>query len=121
MSQKIQWGILGTGSIAHKFATGLSFLSDAELVSVGSRNTERANQFADGFDIFTKGRGPLCTPEMGGDYQGYQAGDFPITEEVCSRLIFLPVFSNPVEGAAERVVATIRKVVAHAEQLAVKD
>ena len=77
--------------------------------------------FADGFDIFTKGRGPLCTPEMGGDYQGYQAGDFPITEEVCSRLIFLPVFSNPVEGAAERVVATIRKVVAHAEQLAVKD
>ena len=51
MSQKIQWGILGTGSIAHKFATGLSFLSDAELVSVGSRSTERANQFADGFDI----------------------------------------------------------------------
>jgi len=51
MSQKIQWGILGTGSIAHKFATGLSFLSDAELVAVGSRNIERADQFANRFDI----------------------------------------------------------------------
>ena len=51
MSQKIQWGILGTGSIAHKFATGLSFLSDAELVAVGSRNIERAGQFANRFNI----------------------------------------------------------------------
>ena len=31
MPQKIQWGILSTGAIAHKFATGLSFLSDAGL------------------------------------------------------------------------------------------
>ena len=43
MSQKIQWGILGTGSIAHKFATGLSFLSDAELVSVG-RSEEHTSE-----------------------------------------------------------------------------
>ena len=51
MPQKIQWGILSTGAIAHKFATGLSFLSDAELVAVGSRDAKRANQFADSFDI----------------------------------------------------------------------
>jgi len=77
--------------------------------------------FAEGFDIFTEGRGPLCTPKMGGDYLGYQKGDFPITEEVCSRLIFLPVFSNPVEDAAEQVVTAIRKVLSHAEQLTIRD
>jgi perosamine synthetase len=74
--------------------------------------------FADGFDVFTRGRGPLCTPEMGGDYQGYKPGDFPVTERVCSQLVFLPVFSNPVEGAAEQVISAIRKVTDHAEALA---
>ena len=74
--------------------------------------------FADGFDIFTRGRGPLCTPEMGGDYRGYKPGDFPVTQEACLRLVFLPVFSNPIEGAAEQVVAAIAKVADHAEVLA---
>jgi dTDP-4-amino-4,6-dideoxygalactose transaminase len=74
--------------------------------------------FADGFDIFTGGRGSLCTPEMGGDYKGYKAGDFPIAEKVCSQLLFLPVLSDPVEDAADKVIAAIRKVVEHAEELA---
>jgi dTDP-4-amino-4,6-dideoxygalactose transaminase len=74
--------------------------------------------FAKGFDIFTRGRGPLCTPEMGGDYRGYKRGDFPITEKACSRLVFLPVLSDPVEDAAEQVVAAVRKVADHAETLA---
>jgi dTDP-4-amino-4,6-dideoxygalactose transaminase len=73
--------------------------------------------FADGFDIFTRGRGPLCTPEMGGDYRGYKPDDFPISEKVCSQLIFLPVLSNPVEDAADQVIEAIRKVAAHAEAL----
>ena len=55
---------------------------------------------------------------MGGDYQGYNPGDFPVTERVCSQLVFLPVFSNPVEGAAEQVISAIRKVTDHAEALA---
>jgi hypothetical protein len=55
---------------------------------------------------------------MGGDYRGYKRGDFPITEKACSQLLFLPVFSNPVEGAAEGVVVAIRKVADHAEALA---
>jgi dTDP-4-amino-4,6-dideoxygalactose transaminase len=73
--------------------------------------------FADGFDIFTRGRGPLCTPKMGGDYRGYKAGDFPIAEKVCSQLVFLPVLSDPSEGAADKVAAAIRKVVEHVEAL----
>jgi dTDP-4-amino-4,6-dideoxygalactose transaminase len=74
--------------------------------------------FAKGFDIFTRGRGPLCTPEMGGDYQGYKPGDFPVTEKACSRLVFLPVLSAPVEDAAKQTLAAIRKVADHAEELA---
>jgi dihydrodiol dehydrogenase / D-xylose 1-dehydrogenase (NADP) len=48
---KIRWGILGTGSIAHKFADGLSVLDDAELVAVGSRSQEGANKFAGEFGV----------------------------------------------------------------------
>lgn len=49
--EKIRWGILGTGSIAHKFADGLSVLPDAELVAVGSRTQEGANKFAGEFGV----------------------------------------------------------------------
>ena len=46
----INWGILGTGSIAHKFANGLTALDDARLLSVGSRSQATADRFADEFD-----------------------------------------------------------------------
>lgn len=48
--QTIRWGILGPGSIAHKFATGLQSLTDAKLVAVGSRSIETANAFADTYN-----------------------------------------------------------------------
>ena len=46
-----RWGILGPGGIAKKFATGLRALDDAQLVAVGSRSRDRANAFADAFDV----------------------------------------------------------------------
>ncbi len=49
MPETIRWGILGTGSIAHKFARGLECLEDAELAAVGSRAQETADEFADEF------------------------------------------------------------------------
>ncbi len=48
---KVRWGILGTGSIANTFATGLTFLPDAQLVAVGSRKLETANTFANKYNI----------------------------------------------------------------------
>ena len=45
--KKVKWGILGLGKIANKFADDLSKLTDCELVSVGSRSQEKANQFAE--------------------------------------------------------------------------
>jgi dTDP-4-amino-4,6-dideoxygalactose transaminase len=66
--------------------------------------------FRDGFDIFTRDRGPLS-----GDYAGYKQGDLPVTEELVSRLVFLPVLSDPVPGAADKVVEAIRRGAARAQ------
>lgn len=51
MYEKIRWGILGTGSIAHKFATGLTALNDVQLAAVGSRSQAGADKFGDEFSI----------------------------------------------------------------------
>ncbi len=51
MAAKIRWGILGTGFIAGKFAEGLAFLPEAELVAVGSRAADTARRFAETFAI----------------------------------------------------------------------
>ena len=51
MPKKIRWGILGPGTIAHKFATGLKVIPDAAITAVGSRDLQRARAFADTFDV----------------------------------------------------------------------
>ncbi len=48
---KIKWGILSTGRIAHTFATALQVVPDSVLYAVGSRNTESALKFASEFSI----------------------------------------------------------------------
>jgi dTDP-4-amino-4,6-dideoxygalactose transaminase len=68
--------------------------------------------FAEGFDLFGHNRGPLC-----GDYAGYKWGDFPVTEKMYENLLFLPVVSDPVPGAAKQVLERIRHVVEHADQI----
>lgn len=45
-NKKIRWGIIGLGNIAHKFATDLTTVKNAELVAVASRNQQKANEFA---------------------------------------------------------------------------
>ena len=51
MDKMVRWGILAPGNIAHQFARGLKVIPDAELMAVGSRSMERADKFADEFDI----------------------------------------------------------------------
>ena len=48
-SETINWGILGPGTIARQFATGLQAVSGAKLLAVGSRSQEKADAFADQF------------------------------------------------------------------------
>jgi predicted dehydrogenase len=47
----VRWGILGTGGIAHTFATDLRLTGSGVVVAVGSRTAATANEFADEYDI----------------------------------------------------------------------
>jgi predicted dehydrogenase len=51
VDEKVRWGILGTGKIARILATALKESQDGELISVGSRDLERARAFAAEFDV----------------------------------------------------------------------
>ena len=50
MNQKIKWGIIGLGDIAHGFAQVFSS-DNAKLIAVGSRTLEKAKDFADKYTI----------------------------------------------------------------------
>jgi len=43
---KIRWGIVGLGSIAHHFAKDLRLVDDAQLAAVASRSLDKAKAFA---------------------------------------------------------------------------
>ncbi len=46
MEDKIRWGIVGPGHIAHSFVKDLKLVAGGELTAVASRNLERAQEFA---------------------------------------------------------------------------
>ncbi|RRQ48782.1 gfo/Idh/MocA family oxidoreductase [Maribacter algicola] len=43
----IRWGIVGAGKIAHAFSKDLALVSSGKLMAVGSRNMDKAREFAD--------------------------------------------------------------------------
>lgn len=49
--EKIRFGIVGTGTIAHRFANAIKNVQNAELAAVASRTKENAERFGDEFDI----------------------------------------------------------------------
>jgi predicted dehydrogenase len=50
-SDKVRWGILGTGTVAKLFAGALDGLEDAELAAVGSRTQAGAEAFGEQFPV----------------------------------------------------------------------
>ena len=74
--------------------------------------------FTQGLDIYMDSRGSLCTADTGGTFKGYAAGDLPVTEKACSQLIFLPLLTQPVAGAASGILKAIRKVSLHSQLIA---
>jgi dihydrodiol dehydrogenase / D-xylose 1-dehydrogenase (NADP) len=51
MEHVINWGILGTGTIAGRFAEGLSYARGAQLLAVGSRAENSAQTFSTLYDV----------------------------------------------------------------------
>lgn len=51
MKQKYKWGILAPGKMSAKFARGLKLLENVDLYAVGSRDINRARQFAEEFSF----------------------------------------------------------------------
>ena len=51
MNHKLNWGILGTGNIAHAFARGLTSSETGVLTAVASRMADSANAFAAEFKV----------------------------------------------------------------------
>ncbi|MDF2180173.1 Gfo/Idh/MocA family oxidoreductase [Aliiglaciecola sp. CAU 1673] len=47
----VNWGILGTGRIASTFARDIGFVENSRLLAVASRETEKAEDFADEYGI----------------------------------------------------------------------
>lgn len=41
----INWGIIGAGNIAHRFADSLAEVDDAELYAIANRTIEKAKKF----------------------------------------------------------------------------
>ena len=51
MAEKLAWGILGTGSIAHTFAGGVLGSATGRLAAVGSRSQAAADRFGGEFSV----------------------------------------------------------------------
>ena len=47
--RKINWGIIGLGNIALKFASGFKNINNAILKSISSKNPEKLNTFKKAF------------------------------------------------------------------------
>ncbi|MBO5410555.1 MAG: Gfo/Idh/MocA family oxidoreductase, partial [Clostridia bacterium] len=50
-NKKLRFGIVGTGTIAHRFANAIKNVQGAELAAVASRTKENAEKFGDEFGI----------------------------------------------------------------------
>lgn len=51
MKVVFNWGIIGLGNIAHKFAQDLLLVKNAKLVGVASRSIEKSKKFANEYDV----------------------------------------------------------------------
>ena len=51
MTERLGWGLIGTGGIAETFAADLAFTESGRAAAVGSRRGDSANRFADRFNI----------------------------------------------------------------------
>ena len=49
--KQINWGIIGLGAVAFKFAEGFKFLDKAKLLGIASKDSNKLNKFQEKFEI----------------------------------------------------------------------
>jgi perosamine synthetase len=81
-------------------------LQDRGIPATGStyQLLHRLPLFAKGFDLFTRGRGPLAE-----GWEGCGEGDFPVADRLHRGLVFLPMLSDPAPGAVAGIIAALRE------------
>jgi dTDP-4-amino-4,6-dideoxygalactose transaminase len=84
----------------------------ASLAGVRHSSYHQMPPFARGFDFYTHGRGPLWE-----GYEGYAPEDFPRTREALSRMLQLPILTDPEEGVVEQFLEAFWKVAKHYKSL----
>jgi predicted dehydrogenase len=110
----INWGILGTGTIAHLVASDLQLLPDAELAAVGSRSQDRADAFGDEFGIPRRHASyealvaddAVDVVHVATPHTGHAAHATMAIEAGCAVLCEKPLAINADE--ADRLIATAR-------------
>ena len=110
-----RWGIIGLGSIAHKFATGLQAIPEAHLLAVASRSHDKAETFGERFGA---GRRYGSYKELAADpdvdavyiatpHSGHEADSILCLEAGKAVLCEKPFAIN--EAQAQRMVDSARK------------
>ncbi len=87
----------------------------AEGVSMQHRGyglTHRLKLFAEGYDIYGKGSGPLT-----GDYPGYPKGSLPVSEEAHERILGMSVYIEETPGYSDQAIHAFKKVTSQYEAL----
>lgn len=73
----------------------------------------RRNIFTEGYDLWGEGRSPIDGEFCGlPEYEGYDEGDFPISEDLNDRVVTVSSYIDPVEGHVEDVARAFEKVAA---------
>ena len=72
--------------------------------------------FSRGFDLWGHGRGPL-----GKDFTPYKKGDFPIAEDLATRILHTPCHIEPREGFLDQLIAAFEKVSENYQELLERD
>ena len=58
---KIRWGIIGPGSIAHNFADALKQSYSGELLAIASRTSSRLEEFGNKYNINEEDIAKMCS------------------------------------------------------------
>ncbi|MCL7418998.1 MAG: hypothetical protein M8354_14345, partial [Halalkalicoccus sp.] len=74
----------------------------------------RRTIFEEGYDLWGRGRSPIDGEFCGlPEYEGYQEGDFPVSEDLDERVVTVGSFIDPKDGFVDQVVNAFEKVVRH--------